>query len=132
MVGFYAQTLPKDRDGFEYLKGRNLADATMLDIFQVGYCNGTLHTALPKAGELVDGLKALGVLNGRGQEHFRGCVTVPIFDAAGNVAGIYGRRITPRRAAAPVPAGRTSRRVERRERQDQSNACSSPRRFWTA
>ena len=38
-------------------------------------------------------LKVLGVLNGRGQEHFRGCVTVPIFDAAGNIAGIYGRRI---------------------------------------
>ena len=35
------------------------------------------------------------MLNGRGQEHFRGCVTVPIFDGAGNVSGIYGRRITP-------------------------------------
>lgn len=94
VVSFYARTLHKDRDGFDYLKGRNLADATMLDVFQVGYCNGTLHSVLPKAGELVEGLKALGVLNGRGQEHFRGCVTVPIFDAAGNIAGIYGRRIT--------------------------------------
>jgi DNA primase catalytic core len=95
VVGFYARTLHKDRDGFEYLKGRNLADATLLDIFQAGYCNGTLHTVLPKTGELVEGLKSLGVLNGRGQEHFRGCVTVPIFDGAGNVSGIYGRRITP-------------------------------------
>jgi DNA primase catalytic core len=95
VVGFYARTLHKDRDGFDYLKGRNLADATLLDIFQVGYCNGTLHTVLPKTGELVEGLKSLGVLNGRGQEHFRGCVTVPIFDGAGNVSGIYGRRITP-------------------------------------
>jgi DNA primase catalytic core len=95
VVGFYARTLPKDRDGFEYLKGRNLADGTLLDIFQVGYCNGTLHTALPKEGQLVDELKSLGVLNGRGQEHFRGCVTVPIFDGAGNVSGIYGRRIAP-------------------------------------
>jgi DNA primase catalytic core len=94
VVSFYAKTLHKDRDGFEYLKGRNLADATLLEIYQVGYCNGTLPTVLPKAGELVEGLKALGVLNGRGQEHFRGCVTVPIFDAAGDVAGIYGRRIT--------------------------------------
>jgi len=94
VVSFYAKTLHKDRDGFDYLKGRNLADATMLDVFQIGYCNGSLHTVLPKDGELIDGLKALGVLNARGQEHFRGCVTVPIFDAAGNVAGIYGRRIT--------------------------------------
>jgi DNA primase catalytic core len=95
VVGFYARTLHKDRDGLDYLKGRNLADATLLDVFQTGYCNGTLHTVLPKAGELVEGLKSLGVLNGRGQEHFRGCVTVPIFDGAGNVSGIYGRRITP-------------------------------------
>ncbi len=93
VVSFYAKTLHKDRDGFEYLRGRNLADATMLDVFQIGYCNGSLHTVLPNGGELIDGLKALGVLNGRGQEHFRGCVTVPIFDMAGNVAGIYGRRI---------------------------------------
>ena len=94
VVNFYAKTFHKDRDGFDYLKGRNLDDATMLEVFQVGYCNGSLHTVLPKSGELVEQLKALGVLNGRGQEHFRGCVTVPIFDAAGNVAGIYGRRIT--------------------------------------
>ena len=94
VVNFYAKTFHKDRDGFDYLRGRKLDDATMLDVFQVGYCNGTLPTVLPKSGEVVEGLKALGVLNGRGQEHFRGCVTVPIFDAAGNVAGIYGRRIT--------------------------------------
>ena len=49
---------------------------------------------LPKAGEIVDGLKALGVLNQKGQEHFRGCITVPLFDTAGNVSGIYGRRVT--------------------------------------
>ena len=94
VVNFYAKTFHKDRDGLEYLKSRNLTDATMLEIFQAGYCNGTLNSVLPKSGELVEGLKALGVLNGRGQEHFRGCVTVPIFDVAGNVAGIYGRRIT--------------------------------------
>ena len=94
VVNFYAKTFHKDRDGFEYLKGRRLDDATLLDVFQAGYCNGTLHTVLPKTGELVEQLKGLGVLNGRGQEHFRGCVTVPIFDPAGNLSGIYGRRIT--------------------------------------
>jgi DNA primase catalytic core len=94
VVNFYAKTLHKDRDGLEYLKSRKLDDATMLDVFQVGYCNGTLPAMLPQSGGLVEQLKVLGVLNGRGQEHFRGCVTVPIFDAAGSVAGIYGRRIT--------------------------------------
>jgi DNA primase len=91
---FYAKTLHKDRAGLDYLKGRHLDDPALLATFQVGYCNGTLPTVLPKAGELIDGLKAVGVLNAKGQEHFRGCVTIPILDSQGNVCGIYGRRIT--------------------------------------
>lgn len=94
VVSFYGKTLHKDRAGLDYLKGRKLDDPTMLEAFQVGYSNGTLPGVLPKAGEIVDGLKALGVLNQKGHEHFRGCVTVPLFDSAGNVTGIYGRRIT--------------------------------------
>ena len=46
VVSFYAKTLHKDRAGFDYLKGRKLDDAAMLDVFQVGYCNGTLHKAV--------------------------------------------------------------------------------------
>ena len=40
----------------------------MLDVFQVGYCNGTLPGVLPKAGEIIDGLKTLGVLNRKGRD----------------------------------------------------------------
>ncbi|MGO8680135.1 MAG: CHC2 zinc finger domain-containing protein [Limisphaerales bacterium] len=94
VAAFYARTLFKDRAGLDYLKSRKLDDPAMLEVFQVGYSNGTLPGVLPKSGEIIDGLKALGVLNERGQEHFRGCVTVPIFDSQGNIAGIYGRRIT--------------------------------------
>ncbi len=89
-----------------YLNRRNLSGATLLEVFQVGYSNGSLHRALPKSGDLIRNLKTLGVLNAKGQEHFRGCVTVPIFDAAGNVAGIYGRRVTdaePRHLYLPGP-----------------------------
>jgi DNA primase catalytic core len=94
VVTFYHRTLRKDAGGMAYLKKRNLSDAGMLEVFQTGYSNGTLHKALPKSGALIQSLKTLGVLNRRGQEHFRGCVTVPIFDAAGNVSGIYGRRVS--------------------------------------
>ena len=94
VAAFYARTLHKDRAGLDYMKSRKLDDPAMLEVFQVGYSNGTLPGVLPKSGEIIDGLKALGVLNERGQEHFRGCVTVPIFDSQGNIAGIYGRRIT--------------------------------------
>jgi DNA primase catalytic core len=106
VVSFYHKTLRKDRAGLDYVKTRKLDDPAMLDVFQVGYCNGTLSGVLPKAGEIIDGLKTLGVLNPKGQELFRGCVTVPIFNATGNVVGIYGRRIgddEPRHLYLPGP-----------------------------
>ena len=93
VIGFYAKTLHKDRAGLEYLRSRNLADAVMLETHQIGYCNGSLHEALPKSGEVIEGLKALGVLNEKGNERFYGRVVVPIFDNAGEVCGLYGRRL---------------------------------------
>jgi DNA primase catalytic core len=95
VVTFYAKTLHKDRAGFEYLKGRNLVDAAMLDVFQVGYCNGTLPNAVAKSGEVVECLKTLGILKAGNREHFHGFATVPIFDEAGTVVGIYGRNVQP-------------------------------------
>ncbi len=95
VVAFYLKTLHKDRAGLDYLKTRKLEDPTMLEVFGIGYSNGTLLGAVPKEGELIDQLKTLGVLNAKGREHFEGHVTVPLFDAQGNVVGIYGRRITP-------------------------------------
>jgi len=95
VVTFYAKTLHKDRAGFEYLKGRNLVDAAMLDVFQVGYCNGTLPNAVAKSGEVVECLKTLGILKTGNREHFHGFVTVPIFDETGKVSGIYGRNVRP-------------------------------------
>jgi len=106
VVTFYVKTLHKDRAGLDYLKSRHLSDPTMLASFQAGYCNGTLPGVLPSSGEIVEGLKSLGVLNARGQEHFRGCVTLPILDSQGNVSGLYGRRITdaePRHLYLPGP-----------------------------
>ena len=95
VAAFYAKTLHKDRTGLDYLRSRKLADPAMLASFQVGYCNGTLPKVLPQeGGELVDALKALGVLNAQGRELFRGCITVPILDEQSNVVGIYGRRTT--------------------------------------
>jgi DNA primase catalytic core len=100
VAAFYARTLHKDRAGLDYLKSRKLDEPAMLEVFQVGYANGTLPGVLPKSGEIIDGLKTLGVLNAKGQEHFRGCVTVPIFDSQGNVCGIYGRKAEPSPNAA--------------------------------
>ena len=93
VVSFYAKTLMQAREGFDYLKSRNLSDPTMLEVFQVGYCNGTLHKVLPRSGEIIEQLKAIGILDKSGREMFRGRVTVPIFDTAGNVTSIYARNV---------------------------------------
>jgi DNA primase catalytic core len=106
VVKFHVRTLRKDAGGLSYLKQRNLTDAAMLEVFQIGCSNGSLLKALPKSGDVIRNLKTLGVLNAKGQEHFRGCVTVPIFDAAGKISGIYGRRVTdaePRHLYLPGP-----------------------------
>lgn len=99
VAGFYATTLHRgqsgsdDRAGLEYLKTRRLDDPAMLETFQVGYCNGTLRDALPKAGEIIGQLQAIGILNEKGNECFYGRVVVPILDAEGEVVGLYGRRV---------------------------------------
>jgi DNA primase len=102
VVNFYARTLRKDDAGMSYLNRRNLSGATLLEVFRVGCANGTLHKALPQSGDLIRNLKTLGVLTAKGHELFRGCITVPIFDTAGKVVGIYGRKAEPSpNAAAP-------------------------------
>ena len=111
VVNFYVRTFAKDRTGLDYLKGRNLADATTLGTFQIGYSNGSLLKVLPREGDILDGLRTLGVLKADGREHFEGCVTVPIHECGphgppGNVCGIYGRRITdeePKHLYLPGP-----------------------------
>lgn len=94
VAGFYAKTLHKDRAGLEYLKSRRLDDPALLETFQIGYCNGTMRNALPKSGEMIEQLKAIGILNEKGNECFYGRVVVPIQDAAGNVVNLYGRRLS--------------------------------------
>jgi DNA primase catalytic core len=92
VAAFYHRTLFKDKAGLDYLASRNLADPAMLESFKVGYCNGTLKSALPKSGEVIEQLKALGILNAKGNEVFYGRVTVPIMDGD-NVVSLYGRKV---------------------------------------
>jgi DNA primase catalytic core len=93
VASFYAKTLHKDRAGLDYLKSRRLDDPTALETFQVGYCNGSMRNALPQEGEVVEQLKAVGVLNEKGNEVFYKRIVVPIYNAVGDVVSLYGRRL---------------------------------------
>jgi DNA primase catalytic core len=99
VASFYHRTLFKDKAGLDYLASRNLADPAMLETFRVGYCNGTLKNALPKSGEVIRQLQALGILNDKGNEVFYGRITVPIMDGE-NVVSFYGRKVEPGKLSA--------------------------------
>jgi DNA primase catalytic core len=99
VAAFYHRILFKDKAGLDYLASRNLADPAMLETFRVGYCNGTLKSALPKSGEVIQQLQALGILNAKGNEVFYGRITVPILDGE-NVVGLYGRKVEPGKLSA--------------------------------
>jgi DNA primase catalytic core len=90
---FYHKALFKHPEGRAYLKARGLAEPALLETFRVGYANDTIREAIPPEGELLDDLKAVGILDGQGREHFRDCVVFPIHDAQGNVTGLYGRKV---------------------------------------
>jgi DNA primase catalytic core len=80
-----------------YLASRGLDNDELIDHFQIGFADRTLGLRLPdsnrKEGEqLRSRLTQLGLWRDSGHEHFNGCITVPLQDATGNAASLYGRR----------------------------------------
>ena len=97
-----------------YLEARGLRSSELIERFQLGFANRTLGLRLPektrRAGEEIrTRLQRLGILRESGHEHFNGSLVIPVIDAEGRVAEVYGRKITDGLAggdaAAPVPAG---------------------------
>jgi len=97
---FYHQTFCNDPPAMRYLQQRKCFNAEAGKLFQIGYANRTLGYRIPPgktaAGKrLKEQLTRLGVLRKKtGHEHLNGCVVFPIFDDQGNVAQMYGRRLT--------------------------------------
>jgi DNA primase len=100
VVDYYHETLKASPEALRYLESRGLTHPEMIGYFQLGFANRTLGYRLPdknrKAGAEMRGrLQRLGILRESGHEHFNGSVVIPVFDLAGNVLGMYGRKITP-------------------------------------
>lgn len=95
VIEFYHTAFGEDPRAAQYLENRGIADKSVFSAYKIGFANGTLLNVLPAEGKVRQQLKQLGILNERGKEHFYGCVTFPLYDADGNPAGIYGRRIDP-------------------------------------
>ena len=98
VVGFYHQTLTESPEALGYLQARRVDHPEALATFRLGYANRTLGYRLPnkqrKEGAEVRGrLQRLGVLRESGHEHFNGSIVVPVFDDAGRVVEMYGRKV---------------------------------------
>ena len=66
--------------------------------FQIGFSDRTLGKQLPskdirEGRDVRKSLKEAGLYKKNGPEALRGCVTVPLYDDAGNITGILGKRI---------------------------------------
>jgi DNA primase len=101
VVEYYHETLKASPEALGYLERRGIKSDEAIDRFKLGFANRTLGLRLPaknrKEGEELRGrLAKLGILRQEtGHEHFNGSLVIPIFDAAGDVVEIYGRKVTP-------------------------------------
>jgi DNA primase len=94
VMSYYQHTLAEDAAGADYLKNvRGITDNQSLTDFGVGYANGTLLNILPRDDEIIQTLKNIGTLNGKGKEIFYNCVVFPLYDSKGAIVSLYGRNI---------------------------------------
>lgn len=101
VVDYYHQSLKQSPEALAYLEQRGLNHPELVDHFKLGFANRTLGLRLPdklrKAGaDIRTRLEKLGIYRASGHEHFNGSVVVPVFDDAGGVCELYGRKITAR------------------------------------
>jgi len=94
VVSYYQETLLASPEALEYLESRGLRDEELIRRFRLGFANRTLGLRLPRRnrqqGKAIRGrLQKLGVFRKTGHEHFNGCLVVPVFDEAGQVAELY-------------------------------------------
>jgi DNA primase len=97
-VDYYHETLAQSPEALAYLQARGLDHPELIARFKLGYANRTLGLRLPDkkniAGfDIRSRLQKVGVYRESGHEHLNGSLVVPVFDAAGDVAEVYGRKI---------------------------------------
>ena len=102
VVDYYHERLqaPDAKKVRAYLEKRGLDDDNLVHRFRLGYADASLSLRLPPS-DRADGaalrgkLCELGFYRNTGHEHLNGSLVVPILDANGNLAEMYGRKITP-------------------------------------
>ena len=94
---YYAGCLAGSSKAIDYLR-RHALFVPKAHPLKVGFVDRTLGKHVPPKSTLLgksirSQLAALGIYRPNGREHFRGMVTVPLQSLAGEVTGLYGRRV---------------------------------------
>lgn len=115
VIDYYHQTLQQSPEALGYLQARGIADPEAIGRFKLGYANRSLGLRLPErsriaGNELRTKLQRIGIYRDSGHEHLTGSLVVPVFDAAGQVVEVYGRKLldnlragTPKHLYLPGP-----------------------------
>ena len=122
-VGYYHErllaTAGEEGSAQAYLAARGLAHPELIAHFKLGVADRTLGLRLPEknrkaGGEIRARLQKIGLIRDSGHEHFNGSLVVPVFDEAGNVVEVYGRKLldnlragTPKHLYLPAREGRS-------------------------
>lgn len=98
VTNYYQERLWKNPQALDYLKRRGLDDEATLKRLRIGFADRSLGLTLPQknrkeGAEIRTRLERLGIYRESGHEHLNGCIIVPIFNAAGEVTELYGRRL---------------------------------------
>lgn len=92
MAHLYHQAFWESDVAQDFLKARGLDDRDTWQAFRVGYCDGSLAARFD-SGPGGKALRQAGLVREDGQEHFRGCLVVPLMHPDRGVVGFYGRRL---------------------------------------
>jgi DNA primase catalytic core len=99
VVDYYSRTLKQSPEAMKYLASRGLQSSEIIDRFRLGFANRTLGYGLEDknrvaGAEMRGRLQELGILRKSGHEQFNGSLVIPVITPAGEVAEMYGRKIT--------------------------------------
>ena len=103
---FYHETLVKGAEGPACLARHGLNDSGLVEAFRIGCATGTLAQVLPGQGGARDTLRGMGILDESGRERFLDCLTFPLLDPDGAVAGLTGVRMPDGQSVA-IPGATT-------------------------
>lgn len=98
VTDYYRERLWKNPQALDYLRRRGLDDEATLKRLHIGFADRSLGLTLPlknrkEGADIRARLERLGIYRESGHEHLNGCIVMPIFDGAGNVTELYGRRL---------------------------------------